>query len=350
MTVAPAGLDAIAAQVDERISNLLAAELRRWSAVDGALTEPLEALHSLALRGGKRLRPAFCVAGFVSAGGDAGDAACIDVAAGLELLHVFALIHDDVMDGSAIRRRQPAVHRQFEALHTERGRRGEARRFGEGVAILVGDLAFVYADMLFAGVSDDARRLFDELRLEVNMGQYLDLAGTARADVSAEEAGRIIRYKSAKYTVERPLHLGAALAGAADRLENPFTAYGLPIGDAFQLRDDLLGCFGDSELTGKPVGEDIREGKPTVLIALARGRAAGAHAAALENYGDPDIDTAGIAAVCDALVATDAVADVERRIKTLVDDGRRALEGVDITPDGRHRLDALAEFATRRVY
>ena len=232
-SAAPAGLVEIAADVAARIDELLEAEISRWSAVDADLREPLESLRSLVLAGGKRLRPAFCHWAFVGAGGDPDDPRVVDAGAALELLHTFALIHDDVMDGSLTRRGLDAVHVDFESRHADERWRGEGRRFGEGVAILVGDLAFVYADMLLTGAPPDAIAVFNELRLEVNIGQYLDLIGTVRGQGTRDAARRICIYKSGKYTVERPLHLGAALAGRLAEVEEPLSGYGLPLGEAF---------------------------------------------------------------------------------------------------------------------
>ena len=190
------------------------------------------------------------------------------------------------MDGSTLRRGRPAVHAAFETRHDAIGGRGERRRFGEGAAILIGDFAFVYADILFAGAPDAARAVFDELRLELCVGQFLDLVGTAGGSADPEQAARIERYKSGKYTVERPLHLGAALAGRLDELAAPLSAVGLPLGEAFQLRDDLLGVFGDPAVTGKPVGDDLREGKLTPLVAAAAARADAGSSAAPGRLGD----------------------------------------------------------------
>src|SRR4051794_22712208 len=277
---------------------LLDAELERWRGFDSSLEAPFAYLRDLVLAGGKRLRPAFCHWGFVGAGGAADDQAVIDAGAALELLHTFALVHDDVMDGSGTRRGMETVHHAFQQQHAAAGWAGEGRRFGEGVAILVGDVAFVYADILLAGAPPAALQVFAELRLEVNIGQYLDLLGTVRRDATPELAERICQYKSGKYTIERPLHLGAALAGRLDELAPWFTSYGMPLGEAFQLRDDLLGVFGDVSATGKPVGDDLREGKPTALFAMARQRASGAAAGMLKSrFGAADLSAADVAAI-----------------------------------------------------
>ncbi|HWC12508.1 MAG TPA: polyprenyl synthetase family protein [Acidimicrobiales bacterium] len=346
--VAPASLSVIARRVDDRIACLLDHELERWAAADSGLTDPLAALRDLVLVGGKRLRPAFCHWAFVGAGGDSYDALAVDAGAALELLHTFALIHDDIMDGSSTRRGTDTIHVLFEQRHALSGWRGEGRRFGEGVAVLVGDLAFVYADHLMARAPAVAVAVFTELRVEVNIGQYLDLVGAARGRVGYEEARRIARFKSGKYTVERPLHLGAALAGRLDELAVPFSRFGMPLGEAFQLRDDLLGVFGDATLTGKPVGEDLREGKPTILHALAVERAGPAAARVLERYGAPDLDDEEILALQEVLVATGAVDRVERDIDGLVADALAALEDAAVTPEAREALADLARYVAGR--
>ena len=344
----PASLAEIAPRVDARIDALLASELERWTAVDPSLVEPFDALRELVLAGGKRLRPAFCHWAFVGAGGSAGDAAVVDAGAALELLHTFALIHDDIMDGSPTRRGRDTVHVTFEDRHLLHQWRGERRRFGEGVAILVGDLAFVYADTLLTGVPPAAAAVFDELRIEVNVGQYLDLAATARGDLSRQTAQRISQYKSGKYTVERPLHLGAALAGRLDELATDLTGYGMPLGEAFQLRDDLLGVFGDTSLTGKPVGEDLREGKPTMLCAIASERAGPGDRRLLRRFGAPDLDDDEVEALQELLVATGARDEVEGLIDTLLLEATTALAAAPLTADSRAALCELARYASGR--
>ena len=348
IAVAPPSLRRIARRVDERVAALLEGELERWTAVDPDLAEPVTALRDLVLAGGKRLRPAFCHWAYVGAGGSPDDQAVIDAGAALELLHTFALVHDDIMDGSATRRGTDTIHVQFEAGHALDGWRGEARRFGEGVAILVGDLAFVYADQLLTGAPAPAHGVFTELRIEVNVGQYLDLLGTARGQVTECTARRISRFKSGKYTVERPLHLGAALAGRLDDLAGPLSGYGLPLGEAFQLRDDLLGVFGDDHVTGKPVGEDLREGKPTLLYAMAVEQASGADAAVLARYGAADLGDDDVAALQDVLLTSGAVETVEGNIDRLVGEAVDALDTADITASARDALIELADFVAGR--
>ena len=348
IAVAPPSLAGIARRVEARIARLLDAELERWHDVDADLAEPLAALRDLVLAGGKRLRPAFCHWAFVGAGGSPDDPAVVDAGAALELLHTFALVHDDIMDGSATRRGTDTIHVQFEAGHAMDGWRGEARRFGEGVAILVGDLAFVYADQLLAGAPRPAHDVFTELRIEVNVGQYLDLLGTARGQVNEGTARRISRFKSGKYTVERPLHLGAALAGRLDHLAAPLSGYGLPLGEAFQLRDDLLGVFGDDEVTGKPVGEDLREGKPTLLYAMAVERASAADAAVLARYGAPDLDDDDVVALQDVLLTSGAVGAVEESIERLVAEAVEALDAPHLDDAARQALVELAYFVAGR--
>ncbi len=221
--------------------------------------------------GGKRLRPQFCFAGWVVAGGDPDEPAVVPAAAALEWLQGSALVHDDLMDGSDTRRGRPSIHREFEAVHRAEGRVGDAAGFGASAAVLLGDLMLSWCDEMFRDsrlpTVPTALRYLDLCKTEVVAGQFLDVVGQTRATLSVEEAMRVVRFKSAKYTVERPLHMGAALAGADAALIDALTEVALPLGEAFQLRDDVLGVFGDPAVTGKPAGDDLREGKRTVLIA-----------------------------------------------------------------------------------
>ncbi|MEX2100232.1 MAG: polyprenyl synthetase family protein [Acidimicrobiia bacterium] len=348
----PMSLVEIGDRTDDRIVSMLDAEILRWTAVAPEMAEPLATLRGLVSAGGKRLRPAFCYWSFVGAGGEPNDAAVVDVGAALELLHTFALVHDDIMDGSDMRRGRAAVHRSFIDQHVSANARGEARRFGEGAAILIGDFAFVYADMLFASAPSEARPVFDELRLELCVGQYLDLAGMANGPRLRARADVIERYKSGKYTVERPLHLGAALAGRLDELADGLSAFGLPLGHAFQMRDDLLGVFGDPALTGKPVGDDLREGKLTPLIAAAVARVDrdgdNHDAALLDRLGATDLSDDEIRAVQDLLFGCGAVADVEGAIAQYLDEALAALAELPIRDEARAALEEIATFVAWR--
>ncbi len=348
MTAVPASLAEVGSRVERRISTLIDDEVERWRVVDPDLAEPLVALRDLVLAGGKRLRPAFCHWAYVGAGGAPDDPAVVDAGAALEMLHTFALVHDDVMDGSNLRRGQPAIHRRFMTRHDTQRWRGETRRYGEGAAILVGDFAFVYADILLRSVPPVARPIFDELRVELCVGQYLDLEGTASGSSDPVQAERIERYKSGKYTVERPLQLGAALAGRLDELAAPLSAFGLPLGEAFQLRDDILGVFGDTAITGKPVGDDLREGKLTPLVATAAARATGSASRMLGQLGRADLDEAEIAGLQAVLVDTGAVDDVERGIERLVAQALDALSVAPIAPEARLALEELGVFVAWR--
>ena len=344
----PPSLAVVAPPVEARIDGLLEAEAARWGLVDPELLPPLEALRRFILDGGKRLRPAFCHWAFVGAGGDPADPSVVDAGAALELLHAFALLHDDVMDGSHLRRGHACVHVDFTARHVAGGWRGEARRFGEGVAILVGDLAFVYADLLMISAPPAATEVFNELRIELNIGQALDLIGTAEARRDRPMARRIACYKSGKYTVERPLHLGAALMGRMGDLAEPLSAYGLPLGEAFQMRDDILGTFGDPAVTGKPVGEDLREGKPTPLLAIATARAGAAGLALLDRVGAPDLGVDEVAAIQAVLVETGARDETERLVDLLADEAVAALARTALSPEARLALTELAVFVAHR--
>jgi geranylgeranyl diphosphate synthase type I len=301
--------------------------------------------------GGKRLRPAFCVWGFRSGGGR--DVERIArAAASLELLHTFAIIHDDVMDRSPMRRGEPATYR---TLATIDGIRADPGRFGESAAILVGDLAMALADELWwssgfqTPVVADAARLYHAMRAEVIGGQFLDLLASARRSATPEETRHISVLKSGRYTVERPLQIGAALAGAAGEVRAALSAFGAPLGEAFQLRDDVIGAFGDPSVTGKDADGDLREGKQTLLVALARANATDAQRALLDDrLGADDFGADDALALRAVFRDTGALAQVQELIGGLLGEARAALRRGTLPSEAAEALDALATEATLR--
>ena len=342
----------------ERVEKALAAFLVHQrtllAGIDPALDPVLDTIESFVLGGGKRLRPAFAYWGYRGAGGDDSDEILAAVSA-LELVQASALIHDDVMDASDTRRGLPAVHRRFERLHAGQAWEGDAQAFGAGAAILVGDLCLTWSDELLRTSGLDvpaqlrARPVFDLMRTEVIAGQYLDVHAQATADSSLQRASTVARYKSAKYTIERPLLIGAAIADASPDIRDAYSGYGLPLGEAFQLRDDILGVFGDPAQTGKPAGDDLREGKRTYLVAAAFA-AAGPDALRelRDGLGQPGLDAAGVARLRELIVQTGALARTEERIANLTEAALTALSRVTLANDAAQMLTDLAEVATSR--
>ena len=353
----PAPLDRadLRGRVHKALDAFLAGQAPRLEAVSDTLGPVQEALADFLLTGGKRMRPAFCYWGFRAAGGQDSDAA-IAASAALELLQACALIHDDVMDGSDTRRGQPAVHRRFAGLHRSAEWHGDPEAFGMSAAVLLGDLCLIWADELLntSGIGVEAllrtQPVYDEMRVELMAGQYLDLLEQAIGGGTVESALRVARYKSAKYTIEKPLHMGAALAGGGSEVTKAFTAYGLPLGEAFQLRDDVLGVFGDPSETGKPAGDDLREGKRTALVAMALSEASAAQTVVVRRHlGDPHLGADGVAALRQVLVETGAVDRVERLIAELLDSALAGLQQADIDAEARDVLESLALAATSRT-
>src|SRR5699024_1926298 len=210
-----------------------------------------------------------------------------------------------------------------------------------------GDVAFVYADQLIPAGEAEVARLWHELRVELNVGQYLDMLGTARSSFDRASSHLISRYKSGRYTIMRPLQLGAALARDLD-LAGDRVGYADPLGEAFQLRDAMLGVFGDATRTGKPVGDDLREGKPTLLLAVASEKADSTGRALLDRVGDPDLDDTGITALQTLLHETGAVNEVEAEIARLRDRALDALEAIPLKEPARSALADLAHFVVAR--
>lgn len=350
---APDSLDFIANEVVSRIDNLFKEEIDRWNGLDPGLREPLSFLREMVLAGGKRLRPAFAYWAYVGAGGEPDSEEILSAGCALELLHTFAIIHDDIMDGSLTRRGLVAIHKRFQDKHEGISLVGESRRFGEGVGILLGDIAFVYADRMLTGVSEQAQRIFTDLRLEVNIGQYLDLIETANAaaakEISIAQSQKIGLYKSGKYTVERPLHLGVALLGKMDFFGSRLTRLGVPLGAAFQLRDDLLGIFGDESVTGKPVGDDIREGKPTVLAAMALQRAEGSDGEFFRRrFGAGDLQPGEIARFQEIISTTGSKREVEDLIEHLRIEAVGAARNSGLARPAVNELEQLADYVAHR--
>ena len=309
-----------------------------------------------AVSGGKRFRAAFCWWGYRAVLADVADEpALVRAAASLELLHASALVHDDLMDASDTRRGRPSTHRAFAGLHREKGWCGSAGQYGAAAAILLGDLLLSWADELLRrcglphDVVRDALGFFDLTRSEVITGQFLDVSVQARGASDVEQAMRVLRYKSAKYSVERPLHIGAALAGADPVLLEALTGFGLPLGEAFQLRDDLLGVYGDPLATGKPAGDDLSEGKRTVLVAIALERASASEARVLDDALGSDLSLDEIEELRKLISALGADAEVERRITGLTATSLAALDASPVTDQARTVLRELAQAATQRA-
>ena len=326
----------------EAVSAEISAFVSEQSSVLDSMGPELVPVHLMAsqlLCGGKRMRPAFCVWGYVAAAGIPSDEdlkPLLAAAGSLDVLHVSALVHDDLMDSSDLRRGRPAAHRQFEALHANAGWLGDSAAFGRAGAILLGDLLVMWSAQMLHGAGLDqsalerALPIVDAMRTEVTCGQYLDIVAQAHPlrkrapaigslrptiELALDDASRVVEYKAARYTVQRPCQMGAALGGGDDELYFALGAYGSPLGRAFQFRDDLLGVFGDPKVTGKPAGDDLREGNRTVLVAHTYAHAGEAgQKLLLQRLGDPALDDTGISELQEVIVESGARDAVESMI------------------------------------
>jgi geranylgeranyl diphosphate synthase, type I len=362
----------------DAVSAEISAFLSEQSAVLDSMGPELVPVHLMAnqlLCGGKRIRPAFCVWGYVAAAGIPTDEQLkplLAAAGSLDVLHVSALVHDDLMDSSDLRRGRPAAHRQFEALHANAGWLGDSAAFGRAGAILLGDLLVMWSAQMLHGAGVDqstlerALPIVEAMRTEVTCGQYLDMVAQAHPlrkrapaigslrptiELAMDDASRVVEYKAARYTVQRPCQIGAALGGGDDELYFALGAYGSPLGRAFQFRDDLLGVFGDPQVTGKPAGDDLREGKRTVLVAHAYAHAGDAgQKLLLQRLGDPALDDGGIGELQQVIVESGARDAVESMINEYYERALKALHDTEITEDGRAGLTALADAAVRREF
>ena len=341
---------------------------RRSVADAGPEAARFVAAGAAAVTGGKRLRGRFCLSGWRAveeATGPAGapPAPVIAAAAALEVFHAAALVHDDLIDNSDTRRGRPSAHRALEAGHRDAGWLGDADAFGRSGAILLGDLLVAWSDdLLEEGLAETsaeraaaARSQYALMRREVTLGQFLDVAeesafASEPDDRHAERALRVASFKSARYSVQQPLAIGAALAGADAAQAAALAAFGHPLGMAFQLRDDVLGVFGDEAATGKPSGDDLREGKRTVLIAYAReALAPAARRIVDELVGDPDLDADQVASLQRTIIDTGALDRVERLIADYAHEADRALSGARLGNAAVGELRDLARAATVRT-
>ena len=362
----------------EAVSAEISAFVSEQSSVLDSMGPELVPVHLMAsqlLCGGKRMRPAFCVWGYVAAAGIPSDEelkSLLAAAGSLDVLHVSALIHDDLMDSSDLRRGRPAAHRQFEALHANAGWLGDSAAFGRAGAILLGDLLVMWSAQMLHGAGLDqstlerALPIVEAMRTEVTCGQYLDIVAQAHPlrkrapaigslrptiELALDDASRVVEYKAARYTVQRPCQMGAALGDGDDELYFALGAYGSPLGRAFQFRDDLLGVFGDPKVTGKPAGDDLREGKRTVLVAHAYAHAGDAgQKLLLQRLGDPGLDETGINELQQVIVESGARDAVESMINEYYERALKALHDTEITEEGRVGLTALADAAVRREF
>ncbi len=363
---APPQLLEVASKVDQRLTAILEDQSDRWRQVDPRLSEAVDELSRMVASGGKRLRAAFCYwtwrgfadpSGMVTTPADGPavppltESAVIDVGAAFEFLQVFALIHDDIMDDASTRRGTTTVHVQNARRLQDLGWRGEARRYGEGVAILVGDLGHVYADQLIGPVGGRARQLWDELRIELNLGQYLDMRSAAAGTLDLGTARQVAIFKSALYTIVRPAQMGACLAGVtSDEELDLIDRFGRPLGRAFQLRDDALGLLGDPAELGKPVGDDLREGKPTELVAWALAKADQSQTERLADIGRAGLSDDEVDDLIQIIADTGAIETNEAEIARLVTEALSVLEVLPVNTEARAALHALAVYVAHRTF
>jgi len=350
----------LAGAVTEQLREYLAARRADATYIGEDYDGLIAVLEDFVLRGGKRLRPAFAYWGYRAVTPDPDDPVddrVLRLFSALELLHACALVHDDVIDDSATRRGMPTAHVHFTALHRDRGWRGSAEQFGRSAAILLGDLSLVWADDIVAqselspAGQRRVRRVWSDIRTEVLGGQYLDIVAESSGAHSIASAMNVNTFKTASYTVSRPLQMGAAAAADRPDVQDIFHRLGTDFGVAFQLRDDVLGVFGDPAVTGKPSGDDLRSGKRTVLLAEAIERAEQSDPAAarlLTSSVGTDLTEGQVRELCSAIESVGALAAVEDRIDTLTRRGLEVLNQSPINAPAKAGLTELAGLAANR--
>ena len=342
-------------EVDFQMNIFLDKKIEEAREISEEATILVDEVKRFVFAGGKRVRPAFLYSGYIAAGGKA-HAAVTLASLCVEFLHTFALIHDDIIDRSDTRRGKPTSHKAFENIHKSKKYLGDREHFGLSSAILAGDLAFTFAEEILTSSPFPQERLrraryfFDQMKFQVITGEYLDVLGSYKKRLTEEEVLNILEYKTAKYTVERPLQIGAMLAGAEVAILESFTAYGIPLGQAFQLQDDILGIFGDAEKIGKPVGADIREGKKTVLIAKTYEWASKKEEQLLDrvvgNWAATDKDLSRVKEIIYSVGAYGYAIKLSHR---LIDQAKTAIDKDKYAGEGKEYLLVAADYLLNRI-
>ncbi|MEY4452080.1 MAG: hypothetical protein RLZZ380_1201 [Actinomycetota bacterium] len=353
--------------VERRLASFCAERRAELTAIEPELGQVIDFIQGL-LIGGKRFRALFAYWSWSSCLSDTttphtdsqkerSASALVDICAALEMFHAAALVHDDLLDNSDTRRGAPAVHKKFESLHTNSGWAGSASRFGQAGSVLAGDLMLGWASELFdsgvkrapsSEIAWNCRDEFAKMRIEVMAGQYLDIleenAGPTRdADEAVGRANRVMLYKTAKYSIEAPLLIGASFCGASAETMRGLSAFAIPLGLAFQLRDDVLGVFGEPEVTGKPAGDDLREGKRTTLIALTRQTLSGTTVKLFDELmSNRDLNAEQIRLLQETIKGSGALAKVEQMIDEYGNESLLALQQLQLDEFGKENLKALA--------
>ena len=341
-------------EIDPFLEAYFDQKIKEAAAIHPEAVVLVEQVRRFVAAGGKRVRPGFAYAAYVAANGRSIDS-ILYASAALELLQAFALIHDDIMDKASLRRGKPSAHVAFEQFHQDRRFTGSARDFGVSAAILAGDIALSFADELLNTSPFPSERIrraniyFDAVKKQVIFGQYLDITASNKRSVTEEDLLKIIEYKTAKYTVERPLHIGAALAGAESDTFDVFTYYGIPLGQAFQIQDDILGTFSSQEEIGKPVDSDIREGKKTLLIVKAYEFGRSADGKILDEVlGNKAATREQIESVRKIIRDTGALEYSQKLANKLISQAKEAVYDTKLVEEGKDYLIQAADYLLTR--
>jgi geranylgeranyl diphosphate synthase, type I len=342
--------------VDEELDRLVREQRERMVGGDAGVSRPFEELERILGAGGKRLRPLFCLLGYRAAGARPGGQ-IVRAASALELLHTFAIVHDDVMDRSRVRRGEPSSWIEFGEAHRREGMRGDPASYGVASAVLVGDLALILADQSFLESGFPPARLlpaldrYNRMRAEMVAGQYLDVLAANTGAAGEREARRVAVLKSGLYTVEGPLHIGSLLAGAGPDMLRLLSRYGVPLGEAFQIRDDVLGVFVDPSATGKDRDSDLREGKRTVLLARTLALVSADEGRFIEEcLGRPDLSAGDAQRIRSLMEGSGALASTLELIEELTEGAKSSLDDAPVAPDIAEILRDIADvLALRRA-
>lgn len=340
---------------DKQLLAYLSEKKQEAKQINPEIAVLIEEIIRFSENGGKRVRPAFMYSGYIAAGGKA-EEAILFATMSVELLHTFALMHDDIIDNSDLRRGQLTTHKAFEAYHKNRKLKGNKKEFGLSSAILAGDLALSFAEEILTSAPFPQERLrraryfFDQMKVQVIYGEYLDVLGGYKKTLSEDEVLQVLDLKTAKYTVERPLHIGAMLAGADFKLIETYSRYGIPFGQAFQMQDDIVGTFGTEEEIGKPADSDIKEGKKTLLLTRAYEMATSRQRKILDEVvGRRSATESEIEKVREIMRTSGAYDYCVKLARELLRQSREAIEGEKLKEEGKGYLLAAVDYLETRL-
>jgi len=341
--------------VEKELDLFFKDKLEKADKIDPSSKQMIELLKEFTLRGGKRLRAALVYYGY-RCFSNKNLKEIIKASVTMELIQSYLLIHDDIIDNDDLRRNGPTLHISYKNIAKRKYKKIDSNHFGLSMAILAGDICAAFANEIMAKLKIKEKNKIQALNVlnhslhHVIYGQVLDVLSELRI-ITNKDIEKIHRLKTATYTIESPLHIGALLAGAKQKHLKTLSNYAIPLGKAFQIKDDILGMFGEKEKVGKPVGSDIKEGKKNLLILKALESATPAQRQAIEEaLGNQDLTKNQLNQVRAIVIKTGSLSYSQNLAKNLVKKAKSAIKSAKFRPVGKNFLLKIADYIEKRDY